>query len=118
MSSNSAHSTVSYTSISSEAQSWSIPNMDPYKELHILVYVPEPDYPKYLALSDDDILVEDQPLPVDASPAALSPGYVADSDLEEDPINYVVNADEMRSLSRMTMMRRRSTWLLLTLLLL
>ncbi|GKG34962.1 hypothetical protein Tco_0437658, partial [Tanacetum coccineum] len=26
-----------------------------------------------------------QPLPDDASPAALSPGYVPDSDLEEDP---------------------------------
>ncbi|GJR42406.1 hypothetical protein Tco_1310509 [Tanacetum coccineum] len=26
----------------------------------------------------------DQPLPVDASPTALSPGYIADSDLEED----------------------------------
>ncbi|GKD36454.1 hypothetical protein Tco_1251963, partial [Tanacetum coccineum] len=26
-----------------------------------------------------------EPLPTDASPVALSPGYVADSDLEEDP---------------------------------
>ncbi|GJS28403.1 hypothetical protein Tco_0489023 [Tanacetum coccineum] len=32
MSSNSAHSTVSYTSISSEARSWSIPTVDPYEE--------------------------------------------------------------------------------------
>ncbi|GKF76943.1 hypothetical protein Tco_0229413, partial [Tanacetum coccineum] len=36
-------------------------------------YVHGPEYP-----------VEDQPLPDDASPIALSPGYVADSDLEED----------------------------------
>ncbi|GKB72756.1 hypothetical protein Tco_0934168 [Tanacetum coccineum] len=28
--------------------------------------------------------MEDQPLPVDASPITLSPGYIADSDLEED----------------------------------
>ncbi|GJU03139.1 hypothetical protein Tco_1113477 [Tanacetum coccineum] len=28
--------------------------------------------------------IEDQPLPADASPVALSPGYVPDSDLEED----------------------------------
>nr|GEW64448.1 reverse transcriptase domain-containing protein [Tanacetum cinerariifolium] len=39
--------------------------------------------------------IEDQPLPVDASPTALSPGYDVDSDLEkdkkdpkEDPANY------------------------------
>ncbi|GJS38621.1 hypothetical protein Tco_0563664 [Tanacetum coccineum] len=28
--------------------------------------------------------MEDQPLPADASPTALSLGYIADSDLEED----------------------------------
>ncbi|GJX50414.1 putative reverse transcriptase domain-containing protein, partial [Tanacetum coccineum] len=49
-------------------------------------YVPRPEYPEYLAPSDDEIPIEDQPLPADASPTALSPGYVADSDpLEEDP---------------------------------
>nr|GFB98632.1 hypothetical protein [Tanacetum cinerariifolium] len=39
--------------------------------------------------------IEDQPLPVDASPIALSPDYVVDSDLEkdekdpkEDPADY------------------------------
>ncbi|GJY85150.1 hypothetical protein Tco_0499176 [Tanacetum coccineum] len=63
-------------------------------EHHIVVYVSEPEYPEYLALSDDDIPVEDQPLPADASPAALSPGYVADSDLEEDPIDYAADADD------------------------
>ncbi|GJZ91955.1 hypothetical protein Tco_0664020 [Tanacetum coccineum] len=47
-------------------------------------YVPGPEYPEYVAPSDDEIPVEDQPLPVDASPTALSPGYVADSDPEED----------------------------------
>ncbi|GJV03834.1 putative reverse transcriptase domain-containing protein, partial [Tanacetum coccineum] len=97
----------SKTSISSEARSWSIPTEDPYEEAvrqaleqespspeyvpdpielenHVPVYVPEPDYPEYLASSDDDIPVEYQPLPADASPVALSPGYIADSDLEED----------------------------------
>ncbi|GJW38979.1 hypothetical protein Tco_0064824 [Tanacetum coccineum] len=48
-------------------------------------YVPGPEYPEYVALSDDEIPVEDQPLPADASPTTLSSGYVADSDLEEDP---------------------------------
>ncbi|GJU59570.1 hypothetical protein Tco_1237336 [Tanacetum coccineum] len=48
-------------------------------------YVPEPEYLEYLAPSDDEVPVEDQPLPADASPAALSPGYIADFDPEEDP---------------------------------
>ncbi|GJU01265.1 putative reverse transcriptase domain-containing protein [Tanacetum coccineum] len=48
-------------------------------------YVPEPEYPKYLVPSEDEAPMEDQPLPADASPVALSPGYVLDFDLEEDP---------------------------------
>ncbi|GJY65830.1 putative reverse transcriptase domain-containing protein [Tanacetum coccineum] len=40
-------------------------------------YVPSPEHPPSL--------VEDQPLPTDASPVALSLGYVANSDPEEDP---------------------------------
>ncbi|GJX84210.1 putative reverse transcriptase domain-containing protein [Tanacetum coccineum] len=38
------------------------------------------------AASDEDLeaLIEDQPLPADASPTALSSGYIADSDPEED----------------------------------
>nr|GEX51625.1 putative reverse transcriptase domain-containing protein [Tanacetum cinerariifolium] len=42
-------------------------------------YIPEPEYPVYLAP------FEDQPLPADASPTTVSPGYVADSDLDKDP---------------------------------
>ncbi|GKG03506.1 hypothetical protein Tco_0311142, partial [Tanacetum coccineum] len=49
-------------------------------------YVPGPEYLKYLVPSDDEVPIEDQPLPADVSPIALSPGYVADSDpSEEDP---------------------------------
>ncbi|GKF66812.1 hypothetical protein Tco_0193329 [Tanacetum coccineum] len=48
-------------------------------------YVLEPKYPKYLVPADAEAPLEDQPLPADASPTALSPSYVADSDLEEDP---------------------------------
>ncbi|GJZ69708.1 hypothetical protein Tco_0633258 [Tanacetum coccineum] len=48
-------------------------------------YVLEPEYPKYLAPSDAEAPLEDHPLAADASPTALSPGYAADSDLEEDP---------------------------------
>ncbi|GJU70731.1 hypothetical protein Tco_1262136 [Tanacetum coccineum] len=48
-------------------------------------YVPKPEYPEYLVPADAEAPLEDQPLPADASPTALSPGYVADSDPEEDP---------------------------------
>ncbi|GKE81601.1 hypothetical protein Tco_1551601, partial [Tanacetum coccineum] len=49
-------------------------------------YVSEPEYPEYLVPSDAEAPLEDQPLPADASPTALSPGHVPDSDLKEDPV--------------------------------
>ncbi|GKC71256.1 hypothetical protein Tco_1117139 [Tanacetum coccineum] len=48
-------------------------------------YVPKPEYPDYLVPSDAEAPLEDHPLPIEASPTALSPGYVADFDLDEDP---------------------------------
>ncbi|GKA85492.1 hypothetical protein Tco_0807146, partial [Tanacetum coccineum] len=48
-------------------------------------HVPETEYPEYLAPFDAEAPTEDQSLPDDASPTALSPGYVADSDPKEDP---------------------------------
>ncbi|GKC35035.1 hypothetical protein Tco_1047419, partial [Tanacetum coccineum] len=48
-------------------------------------YVPELEYPGYLVPSDAEAPLEDQPLPVDASPTTLSPSYMADSDPDEDP---------------------------------
>nr|GEY01610.1 putative reverse transcriptase domain-containing protein [Tanacetum cinerariifolium] len=48
-------------------------------------YVPEPKYPEYLVPSDAEAPLEDQPLPVDASPIVVSPGYVADFDPDKDP---------------------------------
>ncbi|GKE35713.1 hypothetical protein Tco_1455035 [Tanacetum coccineum] len=48
-------------------------------------YVSGQEYPKYLALSDEEVPMEDQPYAIADSPIALSPGYVADSDPEEDP---------------------------------
>ncbi|GJZ86623.1 hypothetical protein Tco_0658233 [Tanacetum coccineum] len=41
-------------------------------------------YPEYLAPYDEEVPIEDQPYVVVDSPIALSPGYVADSDPEED----------------------------------
>nr|GEV87902.1 hypothetical protein [Tanacetum cinerariifolium] len=48
-------------------------------------YVPEPEYPEYLVPSDAEAPLEDQLLPADVSPIAASPGYVTDSDPDEDP---------------------------------
>nr|GEU90471.1 hypothetical protein [Tanacetum cinerariifolium] len=48
-------------------------------------YVLEPEYPEYLVPSDAEVPLEDQPLPADASPTTVSPDYVADSNLDEDP---------------------------------
>nr|GEW36993.1 hypothetical protein [Tanacetum cinerariifolium] len=61
-------------------------------------YVPEPEYPMYLAPSDAEAPIKDQPLPDDASPTALSPVFVTDSDLkedlEEDPTEYPTEREE------------------------
>nr|GEU67609.1 putative reverse transcriptase domain-containing protein [Tanacetum cinerariifolium] len=52
-------------------------------------YVPEPMYPEYIPLEDEHVLLdEEQPLPPIDSPTAESSGYVAESDLEEDPEEY------------------------------
>ncbi|GKD20980.1 hypothetical protein Tco_1222683 [Tanacetum coccineum] len=61
-----------------------------------------PEYPEYLVPSDVEAPLEDQPLPTDASPSALSPGYVVDSDqdkdpeedLEEDHANYLADGGD------------------------
>ncbi|GJU17376.1 hypothetical protein Tco_1145342, partial [Tanacetum coccineum] len=47
-------------------------------------YVPKPEYLEYLVPSDDEVPIEDQPLHADALHTALSLGYVADFDPEED----------------------------------
>nr|GEY24267.1 hypothetical protein [Tanacetum cinerariifolium] len=56
---------------------------------HDTDFVPEPIYPEYIPLEDEHILpAEEQPLPPVVSPTADSPGYVAESDPEEDPNKY------------------------------
>ncbi|GKE06565.1 hypothetical protein Tco_1398583, partial [Tanacetum coccineum] len=58
-------------------------------------YVPEPIYPEYIPLEDEhEFLVEEQPLPPVDSPTAESPGYVAESDPEEDPKEYEYDETE------------------------
>nr|GEU38170.1 hypothetical protein [Tanacetum cinerariifolium] len=52
-------------------------------------YVPGHMYPEYIPLEDEHVfLAEEQPLPPVISPTTESPGYVAGSDLEEDPEEY------------------------------
>nr|GFA92937.1 hypothetical protein [Tanacetum cinerariifolium] len=49
----------------------------------------KPIYPEYIPLEDEHILLaEEQPLPPVVLPTAESPGYVAESDQEEDPEDY------------------------------
>ncbi|GJR05936.1 retrovirus-related pol polyprotein from transposon TNT 1-94 [Tanacetum coccineum] len=116
MSSDSASSEVTYTSISSHGDplAWvvylfGLQELDspeaapasqdyvpgpeePEQAPHSPDYVPGPEYPGYLTLADDEIVAEDQSYADDASPIALSLGYVADSDPEEDsedgPVDY------------------------------
>ncbi|GKA01304.1 hypothetical protein Tco_0673969 [Tanacetum coccineum] len=109
MSSDSASSEVTYTSISSHGDplAWAVdffrlqepdsPEAAPASPDYVPGpeepeqaplspdYVPGPEYPEYLAPSDEEVPMEDQPYVVADSPIALSPGYVADSDLDEDP---------------------------------
>ncbi|GKE27762.1 hypothetical protein Tco_1443146 [Tanacetum coccineum] len=61
MSSDSAYSTVSYTSISFEARSWSIPTVDPYEEAarQALEQASPPLSPPHIADADPEELEED-----------------------------------------------------------
>ncbi|GKE44721.1 hypothetical protein Tco_1472005 [Tanacetum coccineum] len=109
MSSDSASSEVTYTSISSHGDplAWAVdffrhqdPDLpeaalaspdyvpgleEPEQALLSPDYVPGPEYPEYLAPSDEEVPIEDQPYAIADSPIALSPSYVADSDPKEDP---------------------------------
>nr|GEX73859.1 hypothetical protein [Tanacetum cinerariifolium] len=48
------------------------------------VFILEPVYPKFMPIEDDVLPAEEQPLHVVVSPTADSPGYILESDLEED----------------------------------
>ncbi|GJZ51441.1 hypothetical protein Tco_0605956 [Tanacetum coccineum] len=50
-----------------------------------LDFVPEPMYPEYIPQEDEILPAKEQPLPDAASPTADSPGYVPESDPEEEP---------------------------------
>ncbi|GKF67437.1 hypothetical protein Tco_0197116, partial [Tanacetum coccineum] len=101
--SDSEHSTVTYTEVSSAFKDLldvgspgvivlgydGLPMMseDPYAYVDAAMreppppdFVPESVYPK-----DDMLLAEEQPLPAAVLPTADSPGYITESDPEDDP---------------------------------
>ncbi|GKF24094.1 hypothetical protein Tco_0076416 [Tanacetum coccineum] len=58
----------------------------PMQPAHDPDYVPEPIYPEYMPLEDEhEFPAEEQPLPPIDSPTAELPGYVTESNPEEDP---------------------------------
>ncbi|GJX41463.1 hypothetical protein Tco_0256453 [Tanacetum coccineum] len=60
-----------------------------FVQAHDPDYVPEPIYPEYIPLEDEhEFPAEEQPLPHVDSPTVESPGYVTESDPEEDPEEY------------------------------
>ncbi|GJV67239.1 hypothetical protein Tco_1482748 [Tanacetum coccineum] len=110
MSSDEASSGVTYTSISNDYEEPSdagspgvviygydgLPmHPEPEQAPPSPDYVPGPEYPEYLAPSDPEIPVEDQPYAADASATALSLGYITDYDPEDEseygPTDYPAN---------------------------
>ncbi|GJZ50291.1 putative reverse transcriptase domain-containing protein, partial [Tanacetum coccineum] len=64
---------------------------DPYAYVEVALqappspdFVPEPVYPEFIPFEDDVLPVVEQPLPVAVSPTGDSPGYIAESDPDED----------------------------------
>ncbi|GJR33548.1 hypothetical protein Tco_1209232 [Tanacetum coccineum] len=81
--------TLPSTPTLSQAESYREPMRGYLIEPHDPDYVPKPIYPEYIPLEDEhEFLVEEQPLPLVASPTAESPGYVVESDPKEDPEEY------------------------------
>ncbi|GJY25558.1 hypothetical protein Tco_0400284 [Tanacetum coccineum] len=79
--------TVIYSSVYFDSESWRFQWVfDDEPHPPSPDYVPGPEYREYVAPSDDEVPIEDQPLLAYASPTAQSSGYVADSNpSEEDP---------------------------------
>nr|GEX12176.1 hypothetical protein [Tanacetum cinerariifolium] len=59
-----------------------------------LDYMPRPKYPEYLAPSDEEVPVKDQPYATADSPITLSLGYIADPNLEVDLEDESEDGDE------------------------
>ncbi|GJR10581.1 hypothetical protein Tco_0793233 [Tanacetum coccineum] len=62
-----------------------VPGPEHPHSLVYVPYVPETVYPEFMPSKDDVLPAEEQPLPAAISPTVDSPGYITESDLEEDP---------------------------------
>ncbi|GJS06088.1 putative reverse transcriptase domain-containing protein [Tanacetum coccineum] len=84
-------SDLSITRLSSKLRIWKISNVHVFV-IHLIRGVQKHYYMSEITFASQTLAydekleapIEDQPLPADASPTALSPGYIADFDPEED----------------------------------
>nr|GEV22408.1 hypothetical protein [Tanacetum cinerariifolium] len=74
---------------------------EPEQAPYLPEFVPELVYPNFVPLEDEILLAEEQPLPAVDSPTADSPGYITESDPEEDdkdpeedPAGYPTDRDD------------------------
>ncbi|GKE16679.1 hypothetical protein Tco_1424256 [Tanacetum coccineum] len=84
--SDSEHSTITYTSISIDDGSLDVGSPG----VIVLGYdglpmMPEDPYAYFMPPEDDVLPAKEQPLPAAVSPTIDSPGYIIESDHEEDP---------------------------------
>nr|GEU40570.1 putative reverse transcriptase domain-containing protein [Tanacetum cinerariifolium] len=64
---------------------------EPEQSSHLPDFVLEHVYSEFMPPEDEVFPAEEQPLPAAVSPTTDSPGYIADSDPEEDPTDYPVD---------------------------
>ncbi|GKF16135.1 hypothetical protein Tco_0061053, partial [Tanacetum coccineum] len=81
--SDSEDSTVTYTKAPPSPDYVPGPE-DPEQAPSSPEFVPEPVYPEFMPQEDEVFPTEEQPLHAAVSPTVDSPGYIADSDPEED----------------------------------
>ncbi|GKF00194.1 hypothetical protein Tco_0023544 [Tanacetum coccineum] len=77
-------SRVTYTSVSSEFEEPSDACSPRVIAPPSPDYVPRPEYPEYLAPSDVELPIKDQPYVTYALPTTLSLGYITDSDPKDE----------------------------------
>ncbi|GJW40948.1 hypothetical protein Tco_0066793 [Tanacetum coccineum] len=97
---------ASYGSCPEDPQTPPVPQDEDEREpmfvqAHDPDYAPEPIYPEYIPLEDEhELPAEEQPLPPVDSPTAESPGYVTESDpdneIEDGPVDYPMDGGDDR----------------------
>ncbi|GKE52538.1 hypothetical protein Tco_1487694, partial [Tanacetum coccineum] len=82
--SDSEDSTITYTEVSSPFEDLSDIRSSGVIEPPSPDFVPDPVYPEFMSPEDDVLPAKEQPLPAAVSPTTNSPGYITESDPEED----------------------------------